>query len=180
MTSFYTEEELSGLNLKSYGKMVLISRKCSIYAPEKISIGDNVRVDDFCILSGNIALGSNIHISPFCALYGAGGIVMKDYTGLSANVIVYSAMDDFSGKYLIGPIHPKETTNVTGGVVKIEQFVQVGSGCVIFPNITIREGSVVGAMSLVNKSLDSWGIYVGVPVKRIKDRSKGLLQFYSE
>jgi galactoside O-acetyltransferase len=63
--SFYSEIELSKLGLKDYGKNVLISKKCSIYSPEKISIGNNVRIDDFCILSGNIILGSNIHISTF-------------------------------------------------------------------------------------------------------------------
>jgi acetyltransferase-like isoleucine patch superfamily enzyme len=177
MTSFYTEEELIRLGFKSYGKKVLISRKCSLYSPQEITIGDNVRIDDFCILSGKIVLGSNIHISPYCALYGANGIVLADYTGLSANVIMYSAMDDFSGNYLIGPIHPTKSTNVTGGIVKIERFVQVGSNSVVFPNLTISEGSIIGAMSLVNKSVAPWGIYVGIPVKKIKDRSKELLKF---
>ena len=99
-TSFYTEQELSQLGLKSYGENVRISRYAQIYSPEKISIGDNVRIDDFCILSGNIAIGSYIHIAAYCALYGADeGIVMEDYTGLSARATIYAAIDDFSGKY---------------------------------------------------------------------------------
>ena len=39
-TSFYSEEELNALGLKSFGKNVLISRFCRIYGAEKISIGD--------------------------------------------------------------------------------------------------------------------------------------------
>ncbi len=180
MNSFYTAEEIVRLGFKSVGEKVLISKKASIYGASNISIGNNVRIDDFCILSGKISLGSHIHISAYCALYGAKGIILKDYTGLSPRTTIFSAMDDFSGNYLIGPLHPNECTKVTGGVVKIEQFVQVGCGCVIFPNLTISEGSVVGTMSLVNKSLDSWGIYVGVPAKKVKDRDKGLLQFINE
>lgn len=83
MTSFYSEEELKSLGLKSYGKNVLISRKVSIYGAENISIGNNVRIDDYCILSGEIIMGSNIHISAYVALYGAKGIEMQDYTGIS-------------------------------------------------------------------------------------------------
>ena len=176
MTSFYSEEELKSLGLKSYGKNVLISRKVSIYGAENISIGNNVRIDDYCILSGEIIMGSNIHISAYVALYGANGIEMQDYTGISPRSTIFSAMDDFSGEYLIGPIHTPNKTHVVGGKVRIEQFVQIGCNSVIFPNITIGEGSVVGAMSLVNKNLAGWNRYVGVPVRLLKKREKGLME----
>lgn len=180
ITSFYSNEELLQIGFKSIGKDVMISRKASIYSPQNISIGDNVRIDDFCILSGNILLGSNIHISAYVALYGAVGIVMEDYTGISPKSVVYSAMDDFSGDYLIGPIHPKTMTNVTGGIVTIKKYAQIGSNTVVFPNLTIGEGVAVGACSLINKSLDEWGVYVGIPAKRQKDRKKGLLRFVED
>ena len=175
-TSFYTEQEISQLGLKSYGKNVRISRYAQIYFPEKISIGDNVRIDDFCILSGRITIGSHIHIAAYCAMYGADyGIVMEDYTGLSARATIYAAMDDFSGNYLIGPIHEDEYTNVTGGMVRICAYSQIGSGALIFPNLIVSEGAVLGAMSMAKKSLEPWSIYAGVPAKRIKNRSKRLL-----
>lgn len=176
MNSFYTEEELNEIGFKSCGINVKISKKSSIYGASSISIGNNVRIDDFCILSGKIDLGSHIHISAFCALYGAMGIKLEDYSGLSPRTTIFSAMDDFSGDYLIGPIHDASITNVTGGLVHICNFVQIGAGCVIFPDIIIHEGVVVGSMSLVNKSLESWGIYVGIPCKRVKERTKQLLQ----
>ena len=176
MTSFYTEKELLELGLKCFGKNVLISRKCSIYSPEKISIGDNVRIDDFCILSGNTTLGSNIHIAAYCALYGVFDIEMEDYTGLSPRCTVFSATDDFSGDYLISPMVDKSKTNVTGGKILIKKYSQIGANTVILPDVTIETGVAVGTMSLVNKSLKEWGIYIGIPVKRIKDRKKGLLK----
>lgn len=175
MNSFYSEIELKELGLKSYGKNVLISKKSSLYAPERISMGNNVRIDDFCIVSGNVTFGNNVHISAYSALYGAEGIEFKDNSGCSARTTIYSAMDDFSGDYLIGPMHPKELTHVTGGKVTIGKFVQLGAHCLVFPNVTIHEGSVVGSLSLVTKDIPEWSIYVGIPAKKLRDRSKGLL-----
>ena len=177
MNSFYTEKELASLGLKSYGANVKLSRFARLYSPEKISIGDNVRIDDFCIISGDVTIGSHIHISAYVALYGSMGIELEDYTGISPMTAIYSAMDDFSGDYLIGPIHPVEKTHVTGGKVTIKRYSQIGTHCVVFPNLTIGEGSVVGACSMVNKSLDSWGIYYGTPVIKKGNRKKELLKY---
>ena len=177
VTSFYTQEELLSLGFVSLGENVLLSRKTSIYGAGSISIGNNVRIDDFCILSGKIEIGSNIHISAYVALYGSGGIILEDYTGISPRSTVYSAMDDFSGDYLIGPIHSMQCTNVQKGAVIIKKYSQVGTHSVIFPNVTIGEGCVVGAMTLVNISLKEWGIYIGQPAKLIKKRKMELLKY---
>jgi len=177
ITSFYSKEELLHIGLQKVGSNVLISKKTSIYSPEKISIGDNVRIDDYCILSGNITLHSNIHIAAFCALYGSKGIVLEDYTGLSPRTTIFSAVDNFSGDYLISPMALPQYTDVTGGLVLIKRYAQIGAGSMIFPNLTINEGVAVGAMSLITKDLDAWGVYIGVPAKRLKDRKKGLLKF---
>ena len=61
-SSFFSESELKAIGFLKYGKNVLVSRKASIYNPEQMVLGDNIRIDDFCILSGNIKLGSYIHI----------------------------------------------------------------------------------------------------------------------
>lgn len=175
MNSFYSQDELVSIGFKSIGESVLISRKTSIYGAANMKIGNNVRIDDFCILSGSITLGSNIHISAFFALYGSMGIEMDDYTRLSPRCTVFSASDDFSGDYLIGPMLDSRVTNVNGGKVIIKRYSQLGAGCVVLPNLTIAEGVAVGAMSLVTKSLDEWSVYVGTPVLRLKDRKRGLL-----
>lgn len=175
MTSFYTEEELKDLGLKSFGSNVKISRFARFYGSEHISIGDNVRIDDFCVLSGHIAIGSHIHISAYCALYGSKGIVLEDYTGISPRSTLFSAMDDFSGDYLIGPIHPKSMLNVKGGPIIMRKYSQIGANCVVFPGLEIAEGAVVGAMSLVKETLQPWTINVGIPTRLIKERNRGLV-----
>lgn len=175
MNSFYTQEEVKGLGFKSLGKNVFISKKASFYGVENISLGNNVRVDDFCILSGNIKIGSFVHISAYCALYGAFGIEMEDYSGVSPRCTVFSATDDFSGDFLIGPLVPNYSTNVIGGKVLIKKYSQIGASSVVLPSVTIHEGVSVGAMSLINRNLDEWSIYAGIPAKKMKDRSKNLL-----
>lgn len=180
MTSFYSNSELLQLGLRKVGHNVLLSRKASIYSPHQISIGNNVRIDDFCLLSGQIELGSNIHISAYVALYGAKGIVLEDYTGISPKSIVYSAMDDFSGDYLIGPIHTEGMTHVTGGVVRIRKYAQIGTNTIIFPNLTIGEGAVIGACSLVNHNIEPWSICYGIPAIKHKERKRNMLSLIKE
>ena len=180
MNSFYSEEELESLPLKSFGKNVLISRKVSIYSKNEITIGNNVRIDDFCILSGKITLGNYIHIGAYSALYGAFGIKMEDFTGLSPRCTIFSASDNFDGNYLISPTTLKQHKQIIGGKVLIKKYSQIGAGSMILPNLILEEGSAIGAMSLVTKSTEDWSVYAGIPAKKIKNRGKDLLKFIKE
>ncbi|MDD4781313.1 MAG: acyltransferase [Tissierellia bacterium] len=175
MSSFYTQEELNEMNFKSLGNNVLISRKCSIYSPEKISIGSNVRIDDFCIISGNITLGNYVHIAAFCAFFGSSGITLEDFVGTSSRVTIYSDSDDYSGSYLTNPTVDIKYKNIISGQVTLKKHTIIGASCVILPGVTINEGASVGSMSLVNKDVNSWSIYTGIPAKRMKERKKDLL-----
>lgn len=176
-TSFYSEEELQILGFKAYGSNVKISRKSSIYGAEQILIGNNVRIDDFCILSGKITVGDYVHIAAYSALYGGNtGIEMKDFTCVSSRCAVYAKSDDYSGEFLTNPMVPEKYLGVIEKNVILNKHVLVGSGCTILPGVEIGEGSAVGSMSLVNKSIDAWGIYVGIPCRFLKERSKKLLE----
>ena len=172
--SFYSPEELNQIGLGSYGEHVLISRKASFYSPGEIHLGNHVRIDDFCILSGKIKLGSYIHISAYVGLYGAFGIEIGDYATISGQVMVYSQNDDYSGDYFTNPMVPESLTNVTGGPVVIGKYAIVGAGTIVLPELTIGEGTAIGAMSLVKEDVDPWLICAGIPVRIIRERSKGL------
>jgi len=177
MTSFYTKKELKKLGLKAYGENVFISKKASIYGAENIIIGNNVRVDDFCILSGKITIGNYVHISAYCVLYGKFGIEIGNYSGISPRCTIFSATDDFSGNYMISPMVPAEYTNIINGLVKLSDYVQIGTNTVIMPSVTIGKGSVTGAFTFVTKNINPWKICFGIPAKEIKNRSKKLLKF---
>ena len=181
MSSFYSDEELKTIGFKSNQRGVLISKKASIYGAENISIGSNVRIDDFCILSGKIEIHDNVHIAAGTMLFGGHeGIILEDFSGISSRCAVYAASDDYSGEFLTNPTVSDEYRNIISGMVTLKKHVIIGSGCTILPNITIGEGTSVGSMSLVNKSLGDWGVYVGIPCRRVKDRSRKLLNLEKE
>lgn len=174
--AFYSERELAELGLARYGKNVLISKKSSIYNPSKISIGNNVRIDDFSVLSagvGGIEIGDFVHIAIFCSLIGAGNIKLSDFSGLSSRVSVYSSNEDYTGEYLTNPTVPSEFTGGQYADVSLGKHVIVGSGSVILPGVTLEEGVAIGALSLVSKNCDAFGIYVGS--RRIGERKRNLL-----
>ncbi|MGL4865418.1 MAG: acyltransferase [Cetobacterium sp.] len=173
---FYTREELEKIGFKYIGKNVLISDKCSIYFPEKIEIGDNVRIDDFCILSGNIKIGNYVHIAAFCAYYGAAGIEIGDFSTTSSRVTIYSQSDDYSGESMTNPMVPAKYKKVEYGKVIIKKHCIVGSSSIILPGVILKKGSAIGAMSLVKKSTEEWSVYAGVPVKKLKDRRMDLIE----
>lgn len=181
MNSFYSVDELRELGFKSIGENVLISRKASIYSTYKICIGDNVRIDDFCILSGKINIGNYVHIAAYTAMFGGEkGIVMQDFSGLSSRVSVYAATDDYSGSAMTNPMVPDKYRKVFSGEVILERHVIVGAGSVVLPGVVLKEGGSFGALSLITRSSEPWSVNAGIPAKRIKERSRELLEFEKE
>lgn len=178
MDSFYSRKELEQIGFKSLGKKdVFISRKASIYGACNISIESNVRIDDFCILSGNITIGRYVHIAAYSALFGGEeGIVLKDFSGLSSRCVIYASSDDYSGNSLTNPTVPEKYTSAINEKVILEKHVIVGTGSSIMPGVMIGEGSAIGSMSLVNKSVEPWGVYVGIPCRKVKERSQKMLE----
>jgi len=175
--SFYNPAELKKFGFKTIGANVLISRKASIYAPENIEIGSNVRIDDFCILSGKIKIGNFVHIAPYSSLCGAKkGIILEDFVNISRKVEIFAISDDFSGASLTNPTIPDEYKNLLQAPVILKRHSLVGASCIILPGVVLGDGSVVGALSLVKKSTLNWSINAGVPAKKIKNRKKDLLK----
>ena len=178
-SKYFSEIDLKDFGFKSIGKNVKISSDARIYGPENISIGNNVRIDDFAILSatnGSISIGNYVFIARNSHLSGFFGIEMRDFSSMAANTVIYSASDDYSGDYLTAQAIPQKYTAHIGGAVVIGKHVIIGSACSIFGPSIIGDGCSLGAMTLVNKDLKPWGIYVGTPAKRLKERKKGLLE----
>ena len=174
--AFIPEEQLANFGFIKLGKNVLISDKASIYNADRIEIGDNSRIDDFCVISGKVSIGRNVHIAVFCNVAGGTeGIVFEDFSGLASGCHVFTQSDDYTGRTLTNPTVPAKFKSVTKKAVRISRHVIVGTGSLIFPGVTLTEGTSVGALSLVNKSTQPWSVYFGIPAKRIKARSQELL-----
>lgn len=183
-TGYFTEHDLQFAGFKKLGRNIKIAKNCTIIGLENIEIGDNVRIDGYCTIvaagDGWLKLGSYIHIGAYCLLSAGDGIDMADFSGLSHGVQIYSRTDDYSGKHLTNPTVPAKYTHLSRGAVKLERHVVVGAGCVVLPKVTIGEGSSVGALSLVTKSLEPWGVFFGSPAKRLKGRSQRLLELEAQ
>jgi len=174
-----TEEELKGIGFKSIGENVRISDKASIYGAANICIGNNVRIDDFVVLSageGGIEIGNYIHIAIFSSLIGTEKITLCDFSNISSRVSIYSSSDDYSGEYMTNPMVPEKLTRVEKRPVYISKHVIIGSGSIILPGVTLSEGVAVGSLSLVNKSFDEFLVVAGIPALKIRDRQKHLLE----
>lgn len=175
--SYLERNELESLGFKKLGESVKISHKASIYNPELLEIGDHCRIDDFCVISGNISLGKYCHVTPMCLLAGGEpGIEVSDFCTFAYGVKVFSQSDDYSGNSMVNSLIPKRFKNETFSCVRIGRQSVIGAGATIFPGVSIAEGCAIGAMSLVTRSTEAWGIYAGTPALRIKERSKRILE----
>lgn len=179
--AWLTDKELSLMGFKSIGENVLISDKASIYDCEKIEIGDNSRIDDFCVVSGKVSIGRNVHIAVFCNVAGGEkGIVLSDFSGLSYRCTVFSQSDDYTGLTLTNPTVPDEFKKESKAAVRIGRHCIVATGSIVLPGVDMADGCSLGAMSMLTKSTKGWGVYFGVPAKRIKERRRDLLALEEE
>lgn len=174
--AYYSEEQLKSLGFSKLGKNVKISDQARIYNADQIEIGDNSRIDDLCVLSGRLRIGRYCHITPMCLVAGGEpGIELSDFCTLAYGVKVFAQSDDYSGETMTNSLIPKRYKNERFEPVFLGRHVIVGAGAVIFPGVDVAEGCAVGAMALVNRNTKPWGIYVGNPARRLKDRKQDLL-----
>lgn len=178
-SSFYSIRELIKLGVNLVGKKqknIFVSRNTSIYNPKKLYIADNVRIDDFTILSGkgDINIGNYVHISSSVLLTSGKYINIGDFVGISSGTKLFGSNDDYSGHYLVGPTVPTEYTNVTSDIIDLHKHALIGSQSLILPGVTIKKGGVLGAMSLLKSDIGEFEIFVGNPAKMVKKRQKTL------
>lgn len=172
------QDDLKKIGFASVGRDVLISDRASFYGASRISLGNHVRIDDFCVISaglGGVAIGDYVHIAVATTLIGAGAILVADFVNISSRVAIYSSSDDYSGSAMAGPMLPQEFTNFDVSPVRIERHVIVGAGSVILPGSILDEGVAVGALSLVKGHCKAFGVYAGSPARWIKERRRELL-----
>jgi galactoside O-acetyltransferase len=176
--TFLTRNEIEKIGFLSIGENLQISDRASFYGVERIAIGSNVRIDDYCILSaglGGITIGNYVHIAVFSILIGASAIMVSDFCNVSSRVSIYSSNDDYSGANLTNPTIPDAYKKIQSSAVIIKKHVIIGCGSVILPGVILEEGVAIGALSLVKNKCEAFGIYAGIPASLIKKRKPDLL-----
>lgn len=177
---FLSRAALKLMNFKSIGENVLISEHANIYNAANISIGDNCRIDDFCILSageGGIEIGSHVHIACYASLRGAAKITIGKYCSVAAYSSILSSTDEYSGEYLMNPCIDFRLRKVYDKPVVMKDRSIIAQYCFVMPGVTIGFNTAVGAYGYINKDLPDNGIYIGQPAKFLKERKQLITQY---
>lgn len=162
------------LGLRSVGEDVTIWPNAKIIGAEDISIGDSVILDDFVFIMATspMSIGSFVHIAGAVSIVGGGEFTIGDFSGISGGTRVYTGNDDYLGGSLTGPTVPPPFRTAIRSFVHIGRHAIIGANTVILPGVEIPDGAAVGALSLVNRSLEPWTVYVGSPARPIRERPK--------
>lgn len=108
----------------------------------------------------NIKVGKNVFINACCRFQDQGGIEINEGSLIGHNVTIATLNHD---------INPKTRASLTPSPVKIGKNVWIGSDCTILPGVEIGDGAIIGAGSVVVKSVPKNSIAVGNPARVIKE-----------
>lgn len=115
---------------------------------------------------GSIKIGDNVSINPYCVLYGHGGLTIGDNTRIATGVTIIPANHLFSD--CKKPIFQQGLSQLG---INIADDVWIGANCCLLDGITIGTGAVIGAGSVVTKSVPANEVWAGNPAKKLRHRS---------
>lgn len=189
-------KKLYPLILASVGKNVIFGRNITIRHGLKIQIGDNCIIDDNVsldakgidnqglfighdtIISKNTILScknGNIRIGNNCAI-GINNLIhaLENSDVNIGNDVLVGAFSYFigNGPYVTDELDTpfKQQGMTSKGGIKIENNVWFGSHIQVLDGVTIGKSSIIGAASMVNKSIDEQSVYAGTPARKISQR----------
>jgi acetyltransferase-like isoleucine patch superfamily enzyme len=138
------------------------------------NFGDHVAIDKGFYCTTQIDVGDYVHIGPYVSIIGGPGshIVLHDFSFISVGTKIVAGSDDYTESNLMGPLIPEKFKKLILTTIKFEKFSGCGANCTILPGITLAEGSILCAGSLLNKNTKPWTIYAGNPARPIKTRDK--------
>jgi len=178
--------------LGQVGRNVVFGANIAIRHPFKIRIGDDVVIDDHCVLdakgSGNkgITIGNGVFIGRNTILTcHDGDIVLEDNVNIGFNCVISSLgtivikenhlMAAFC--YLVGGDHVADRTDVpilyqgrTAKGIMLEENIWLGAGVAVLDGSTIGRDSIIGAHAVVTNKIPPYSIAVGAPAKVLRDR----------
>lgn len=181
---------------KRCGRGVVIGRNVTIRHPHRIALGDNVVIDDNCVLDGKgeadttITIGDGAIIGRNTVLSCKGGsIVLGPKVNISVNCTLISETQLEIGQktliaghcYIIaGGNHGIDRTDIPAveqpciqrGGVCIKEHAWLGASVTVLDGVTIGRDAIVGAGAVVTKSLEPFAIAMGVPAAVVRFRGR--------
>jgi acetyltransferase-like isoleucine patch superfamily enzyme len=144
----------------------------TIRRPHLFRLGKHSNVDHGFYCTSGLEVEDYCHIAANAVVIGgaASQLRMMHFSTLGAHSTVVTASEEADGLY--GPTIPRELRTVKVAPVVFEPMAAVTTGCTILPGVILGLGCVIGAGAVVLKSTDPWGIYAGVPARKIGERPR--------
>ena len=133
-----------------------------------IVIGKGCEIHPFSMLmthGGHIRLGDNCSVNPFTLIYGCGGAHIGNNVRIAAHVVIIP--ENHNPGADTTPLHLSGTTRKG---IRIEDNVWIGAGVKILDGVSIGRNAVIGAGSIVARSIPANATAVGVPARVVKTR----------
>lgn len=178
--------------LGACGKNVNFGANVVLRHPHKIKIGDNVIIDDNCLLDAKgrnnegIAIGSGVYIGRNSILSCKNGdIVLRDRVNIGFNSEVFSGSRVEIGKdtlvaaycYFIGGDHVVENAETAlteqgsrSRGITVGANCWFGAGAIVLDGITVGANAIIGAGAVVTKDIADYAVAVGIPARQVRDR----------
>ncbi len=182
-TKILSSAQYNTSQLQSCGEDVFISAHVEIRRPHLVRIGSHVAIDTGVYMTTAAVIGDYTHLSPYTTIIGGAEstLVVEDFVTIAAGCRFICGSDRFMGDgftSVTAPAEYRDTVDI--GTIRCSRFSGIGTNVVIMPNVTIGEGSVIGACSFVTEDTEPWTVYVGVPARPIKIRPREKMLGYAK
>jgi acetyltransferase-like isoleucine patch superfamily enzyme len=190
---FYLRKKLYPLLLGKVGRGLIVGRNVSLRHPGRIVLGDNVTIDENCIIDARgageagVVLEDGVILNRGCMILAKNGPVRigrRTTVGSNSAIVSLSGVDVGEAVLLAGNCYLSAGSyNVddvsavimdagaySKGPIRIGSGAWLGTGVIVLDGVTVGAGAVAGAAALVNKDIPDNGIAVGVPAKVVRDR----------
>lgn len=159
---------------KSCGTNVYIGFNTIFTNPSEVVLGDNVRIDPFCLITTQLEVGNYVQICSHAVLGGGSQqkITMGSWSFIGYGSQLFTASEDYSGRY--GPVNEFWGSNkIFRGDIKFNDHSGVASQVIVMPGVELPTGTLIGAQSFVYRSpTHEWSVYLGNPLSRHKTRQR--------
>ena len=160
--------------LRRCGRGVRVFQGARFVSPDVIALGDYTQIDEGTFLIGGdgLEVGCHVHFAFGSSVSGGGRCAVGDFAAIAAGARIITGTDLADGTGLTNPTVPPHYRAVKRGQVRIGEHALIFTNTVVLPDVTIGEGAVVGAASVVHYDLQPWTVYAGVPLRQVGTRPR--------